>query len=63
MVNIAYLLILRTRGMEKSCEQGEDMQVGLKTWQAFKDHFAHLHLATARQIVSYCKTDRKSVVQ
>ena len=40
MVNIAYLLILRTGGMEKSCEQWEDMQVGLKTCQAFKDHFA-----------------------
>ena len=25
--------------MEKYCEQWEDMQVGLKTWQAFKDHF------------------------
>ena len=37
VVNIAYLLILRTGGMEKSCEQWEDMQVGLKTWQAFKD--------------------------
>ena len=40
VVNIAYLLILRTGGMEKSCEQWEDMQVGLKTWQAFKYHFA-----------------------
>ena len=39
VVNIAYLLIIRKRGMEKSCEQWEDMQVGLKTWQAFKDHF------------------------
>ena len=37
--NIVYLLILRTGGMEKSCEKWEDMQVGLKTWQAFKDHF------------------------
>ena len=40
VVNIAYLLILRTGGMEKSCEQWEEMQVGLKNWQAFKDHFA-----------------------
>ena len=39
VVNIAYLLILKTGGMEKSCEQWEDMQVGLKTWQDFKDHF------------------------
>ena len=31
VVNIAYLLILRTGGMEKACEQWEDMQVGLKT--------------------------------
>ena len=43
MVNIAYLLILGTGGMEKSCEQWEDMQVGLKTWQAFKDHFAQAY--------------------
>ena len=43
VVNIAYLLILRTGGMEKSCEQGEDMQVGLKTWQAFKYHFAQAY--------------------
>ena len=39
VVNIAYLLILRTGGIEKACEQWEDMQVGLKTWQYFKDHF------------------------
>ena len=29
--------------MEKSCEQWEDMQVGLKTWQDFKDHFAQAY--------------------
>ena len=40
VVNIAYLLILRTGRMEKACEQWQDMQVGMKTWQAFKDHFA-----------------------
>ena len=40
VVNIAYLLILRTVWMENACEQWEDMQVGLKTWKAFKDHFA-----------------------
>ena len=43
VVNMAYLLILRTGGMEKACEQWEDMQVGLKTWQAFKDHFAQAY--------------------
>ena len=32
VVNIVYLLILRTGGMERTCEQWEDMQVGLKTW-------------------------------
>ena len=46
--NIAYLLILRTGGMEKACEQWEDMQFGLKTWQDFKDHFTqayrHYHI-------------------
>ena len=39
MVNIAYLLILRTGGTEKACEQWKDMQVALKTRQAFKYHF------------------------
>ena len=34
VVNITYLLILRTGGMVKACEQREDMQFGLKTWQA-----------------------------
>ena len=43
VVNIAYLLILRTGGMKKACEQWEDMQVGLKTWQAFKYHFAQAY--------------------
>ena len=38
MFNITYLLILGTGGTEKPCEQWEDMQVGLKTWQSFKDH-------------------------
>ena len=40
VVNIAYLIVLRTGGMEKACEQWEDMQVELKTWQAFMDHFS-----------------------
>ena len=43
LVNITYLLILRTGGMENPCEQWEDMQVGLKTWQDFKDHFAQVY--------------------
>ena len=43
VVNIAYLLILKTGRIEKSCKQWEDMQVGLKTWQAFKDHFAQAY--------------------
>ena len=29
--------------MEKACEHWEDMQVGLKTWQTFKDHFAQAY--------------------
>ena len=40
VVNIAYLMIISKLGMEKSCEQWEDMQVGLKTWQDFKDHLS-----------------------
>ena len=40
---VDYLLILRTRGMEKGCEQWEDMQVGMKIWQSFKDHFAQAY--------------------
>ena len=43
VVNIVYLLILRIGGTEKACEQWEDMQVGLKTWQAFKDHFTQAY--------------------
>ena len=42
-VNIAYLIILTTGGMEKSCEQREDMQVGLKYWHDFKDHISHAY--------------------
>ena len=41
--NIAYLMTLRTGRMGKSCEQWEDMQVGLKTCQAFKDHLSQAH--------------------
>ena len=44
VVNITYLLILRTGGMEKYCEQWEDMQVGLKTWKYFKDHFSQAYM-------------------
>ena len=43
VVNIVYLLILRIGGTEKAYEQWEEMQVGLKTWQAFKDHFAQAY--------------------
>ena len=43
VVDIAYLMILRTGGIEKSCEQREDMQVGLKTYQDFKYHFTQAY--------------------
>ena len=43
MVNIAYLLILSTGGMKTFCEKWEDMQVRLKIWQAFKDHFTQAY--------------------
>ena len=43
MVNIAYLLILRQGGMVKACRKWEDMLVGLKSWQTFKDHFAQAY--------------------
>ena len=43
LVNVAYLLILSTGRMEKSCEQWEEIQVGLKTWQDFKDHFSQAY--------------------
>ena len=31
VIKIAYVMISRTGGMEKACEQWEDMQVWLKT--------------------------------
>ena len=43
VVKITYLLILRTDRMEKACEQWEDMQVGMKTWQAFNYHFTQAY--------------------
>ena len=43
VVNIAYILIISTGRIEESCEQWEDIQVGLKTWQTFKDHFAQVY--------------------
>ena len=43
VVNIAFLLILRTGELEKACEKWEDMQVGLKTCQAFKYHFTQAY--------------------
>ena len=54
VVNTAYLLIIRTGGMEKSCEQWEYMQVGLKNWQAFKEH-----LSQACAIISTRKHQRR----
>ena len=42
VVNIAYLMILSIGGMEKSCEQWEDV-IGMKTWHVFKDHFAQAY--------------------
>ena len=53
VVNIAYLLILRTIDMEKSCEQWEDMHIGQKNWQAFKYHFA--------QAYRHCQTRKKAI--
>ena len=43
VVKIVYLLILRSRGVQNSCEQWEDIQFGLKTWQVFKEHFTQAH--------------------
>ena len=43
VVNIAYLLILIKGRMEKAFEKWGDIQVDLKTWQAFKDHFSQAH--------------------
>ena len=40
LVKISNLLILRTVGNEKPCEQWEYMQFSFKNWQAFKDHFS-----------------------
>ena len=43
VVNIANLLILRKGRMQKACVQWEYMQVGLKTWQGFKEHFSQAY--------------------
>ena len=40
---IAYLLILRNEGMEKTYEQWEDIQVDQKKWKAFKGNFAQAY--------------------
>ena len=40
---ISYLLILNTRGMEKACDQWEEIPVGQNTWQAFNNHFAYAY--------------------
>ena len=39
VVNISYLLILRTGGMVKACGNWEDIMVVQKNWHTFKDHF------------------------
>ena len=39
VVNIAYLLILRTGGMGKDCEKWEGMQVGQKNLAGFQRQF------------------------
>ena len=36
-------MILRTGGTEKSCGQWEEILVGQKTWQSFKNHFAQAY--------------------
>ena len=41
VVSITYLLILRTGSKGKAREKWEEMQVGQKNWQAFKDQFAY----------------------
>ena len=38
VVNIAYLLILKTWGMKKSYEKYKHKQVGQNNWQTFNDH-------------------------
>ena len=43
VVNISYLLILRTGGTGKAFEQWEDMHVSLKTWQDFKEHLSQTY--------------------
>ena len=43
VVNIAYLMILWTGGMEEAYEQWEEMKVGLKIWQSFKDHISQAY--------------------
>ena len=43
VVSISYLLILRTGSTGKSHEKWEDMQVGQKNWQNFKDHFSQAY--------------------
>ena len=43
VVNISYLLILRTGEIGKSCEQWEEIPVGQKTWQAFNNHFTQAY--------------------
>ena len=44
VVNITGLMSLRTGEMEKCCKKWEDMKVGLKTSQAFKDRFSKAYI-------------------
>ena len=53
LVNISYFLILSTGGMGKICEHWEDIMVGQKNWQTFKDHFL--------QVYSYYKIRKKEM--
>ena len=39
VVSNVYLLILNTKGMEKSIEQHKEIMVSQKTWQDFENHF------------------------
>ena len=44
VVNILNLMILRTGGIEKSCEKWKDMIVGQKNWKIFNDYFVQAYM-------------------
>ena len=52
-VNIAYLLILRTGGMQKSYTYWEEMPVNHKICQAFKNHFMQASMCLECTVVTY----------